>query len=1822
MNGRTSSVAIVGVLTFAAALVPATVGSTTTPPATAECVVAVEPNDEAPDAQDLPATAACVTAEHDNATQDVYNWTVGEAEAGQRWTIAVTGIPSQAVTLQVYRVELDESGTVLSSEQLAAADGGAGEGASLANLLWPAGEYVVGVGTSGPGPYELTITAGDPAPGVNDPEPNDAADQAASVAGEFGVAGDRAGSADWFAWELDAAAAAQRWELRLQLPVLSAANLHLTTEDGTEIYSGAVDTTGSLRLVDIGLEPGHYLISVDSATDAVAPYILEAVPGDARAEGQESEPNDTFASGMPVTPVVGSTAIAGRLASVGAETDYDTYRLAVDGDVAGRQMDVKLFWRGGSSRRFCLQDAAGQPLQCGDGVAGVAFNDVVLQAGEYAIVVSGAPAADDPYLLRLDVTDEATSGFEAEPNDTPALASQLDVTGGNPAGSGRLTSQGASADVDSFHFMVSGEPQLWQVTATGPGVTGLETVDAIGATAMSADAAADPGTGVMAATLYDVFLLPGDRGFRVTGSSGDYTIEAEPLGPPDPQAEHEPNNSFDYSQPMRLAESRTGRLVQPDDADVYRFSLQNDGHVVIDAAIAADAQVQMDLVSGNVTLVSLSTAAPGDDVTYDAVLPPGDYALWLSARTPSVEPYELTINAVDPFTTPDDAEPNDAAPAAQPMPADLSVTGTLDATYRYGDADWYIIPAQDAAGTAAFEVSGDTTTIELIVPATADAAETPILPVAGSDLGQYTADLPADTPVLLGVHGQGEYTVTVTPVGGSVVPGSVELPVAVDLAACEQPVAAYWPDSQRIECDVALTNTGDDPIDVSLDAATGHHAWAVDFEATEVSVDAGETATVATTIRVAPDAWADQPVLVTVRAGNDGGAGTGSIAIVPDRLEPPRNPEPYQPLPPELLGGFDVAWSGLGGAPVAVDESAAAEEALLYDQITPVGSGWVSEAGLLPAELTVDLAGDDPVPVAGFTLNPQGGSGLPGDQLRAFELELSQDGATFAPALAGELTRLPVEQAFVLPEPVDARFARLRLLSAQGDTAGYVNLGSFSVIAEPSWSLPTEPDGIDISAPARGGHVVDMRPVNGEYDAWNDVVVADAVRQTLSIDEGQVSWVIGFHQDRAAQLASLTWVDPPDTDPAAQFSSVTVEVSADGPTGPWLPAGTWTLDRAGGAPAPFPFAEPTWARFVRVTVSAPSSAPDPAAVAWELPDAIRVFEQPADDTYRSILGEWGHYRREAIYEQLLPPTEVDLDPDAGNDADAATVLPLGDAVTDTALVGQDEDWYRVQVPAGEEALSVTLTGLPTVDVEVTMFDAEGAEVAVESATTSANATTFTALVDGGGEYLIRVVEPPSSVIFAFDTSMSIGPYTPAVLQGLVRYSGDVEPGQEMVNIIPFGADLLLDEWSDEPYLLQAAITSYPQTATSSDAEGALVTSMTALSAQPGVKAVVLVTDAQNAVNADLWPALEGVQPRIFAVHVAGGFPLDQHLMQDWATVNSGSYSYVRNQGDIDVAFDRAATILRRPSRYSLSVETTEPPAPPTTTSTSTTSTSTTSTSTSTTSTSTTVAPVAVDGFVRVLPAPLQPGQPVAIGGDASVAIILDTSGSMLQDLEGGERIDAARSALTQLVTQTIPAGTNVSLRVFGDTPDSCDTRLLVPQSPLDQAGMASVIENVPVVDGVKTPIGASLAQVAGDLGTAPGPKIVVLVTDGEETCDGDPAAAIQALIDSGIDVRVNIVGFALDDEALKAQFQEWAELGNGQYIDAGNQAELTAAVASAVQPTFDVLHPNGTVIASGQVGGEPVALPAGTYAVEVRSNPPQRFDITIIGGQTLDMPLP
>ncbi len=105
--------------------------------------------------------------------------------------------------------------------------------------------------------------------------------------------------------------------------------------------------------------------------------------------------------------------------------------------------------------------------------------------------------------------------------------------------------------------------------------------------------------------------------------------------------------------------------------------------------------------------------------------------------------------------------------------------------------------------------------------------------------------------------------------------------------------------------------------------------------------------------------------------------------------------------------------------------------------------------------------------------------------------------------------------------------------------------------------------------------------------------------------------------------------------------------------------------------------------------------------------------------------------------------------------------------------------------------------------------------------------------------------------------------------------------------------------------------------------------------------------------------------------------------------------------------------------------------------------------------------------------------------------------------------------------------------------------------------------------GALAPIADSLAAVPDDLGSVKA-AAVVLVTDGQETCDGDPAAVIESLADKGVEVTVNIVGFAIDDEALERQFAEWAELGDGRYFSAADEEGLKRALQDALQVPYTV----------------------------------------------------
>jgi hypothetical protein len=307
-------------------------------------------------------------------------------------------------------------------------------------------------------------------------------------------------------------------------------------------------------------------------------------------------------------------------------------------------------------------------------------------------------------------------------------------------------------------------------------------------------------------------------------------------------------------------------------------------------------------------------------------------------------------------------------------------------------------------------------------------------------------------------------------------------------------------------------------------------------------------------------------------------------------------------------------------------------------------------------------------------------------------------------------------------------------------------------------------------------------------------------------------------------------------------------------------------------------------------------------------------------------------------------------------------------------------------------------------------------------------------------------------------------------------------------------------------------------------------------------------------------------------------------------VADGFYQYARSHGEMNRAFDRLATWLRRPAGYALTAATSFQERPPVR---------------------------ARPGTVAVAP----PGD----GGDAStidprvgVEIILDTSGSMLTRERGTRRIDLAKANLAELVTQRLPEGAPVAVRVLGDRTDVCGTRLVVPLAPLDPAAVLAEVEAIEVHQEADTAIGAAIRAVPDDLAGSTGTRIVLLVTDSEEIwphpdlCGADPGAAIRLLRRRGIDARLNIVGLAVDSRKARNQMRRWASLGDGSFFEARDQRQLARSVQAAVSAPFRVLDGAGNEVASGTVGGTPTEVPPGTYSVVVLTDPVSRFDGVLV----------
>ncbi|PNY82189.1 vWA domain-containing protein [Deinococcus koreensis] len=187
-------------------------------------------------------------------------------------------------------------------------------------------------------------------------------------------------------------------------------------------------------------------------------------------------------------------------------------------------------------------------------------------------------------------------------------------------------------------------------------------------------------------------------------------------------------------------------------------------------------------------------------------------------------------------------------------------------------------------------------------------------------------------------------------------------------------------------------------------------------------------------------------------------------------------------------------------------------------------------------------------------------------------------------------------------------------------------------------------------------------------------------------------------------------------------------------------------------------------------------------------------------------------------------------------------------------------------------------------------------------------------------------------------------------------------------------------------------------------------------------------------------------------------------------------------------------------------------------------------------------------------------------GPSYVQLILDASGSMFTRLEGGQtRIAAAQAVLTDFIGR-LPddPGLNVGLRLYGARTQAAesgacqDSELVLPMRGLARQELLGTVNQTRPRGA--TPIAYSLTQAAADFPTTPGRKLIVLVTDGQESCRGDLKASLDAFKARGIEVDLRIIGIDLDARAQ----QSFA--GVGTFVNTRSVPELAAALGQAVGP--------------------------------------------------------
>lgn len=161
------------------------------------------------------------------------------------------------------------------------------------------------------------------------------------------------------------------------------------------------------------------------------------------------------------------------------------------------------------------------------------------------------------------------------------------------------------------------------------------------------------------------------------------------------------------------------------------------------------------------------------------------------------------------------------------------------------------------------------------------------------------------------------------------------------------------------------------------------------------------------------------------------------------------------------------------------------------------------------------------------------------------------------------------------------------------------------------------------------------------------------------------------------------------------------------------------------------------------------------------------------------------------------------------------------------------------------------------------------------------------------------------------------------------------------------------------------------------------------------------------------------------------------------------------------------------------------------------------------------------------------------------------------------RIDAVRSALATV----LPAVTRlrrVGLITYGPGPyQQCNVELNLKPTP--NAAELIMHEVNALTPSGKTPLTSAVRQAAEVLDFRAKPGVIVVLTDGEETCGGSPCELGKELHAAATNLTIHVIGFRMKNfswtgEQSILDVKCLADQNGGLYVSADTEQELTEAL--------------------------------------------------------------